>query len=319
MAMRLNFSIIIPVYNRPIEVEELLNSLTKQSYNKPFEIIIVEDGSNQTCQHIVENYKSALNVHYFFKLNSGAGASRNFGMSKAEGNYFLIFDSDCIIPKHYLDEVEHTLTKNFTDAFGGPDLAHKNFSNFQKAVSFSMTSFVTTGGIRGRNKSVGKFQPRSFNMGISKAAFEKTGGFNQMKTGEDIDLTFRLWQSGFSTQFIAKAYVYHKRRANSSQFIKQTFSFGKARPFLNRKYPQTSSITYWFPTLFTVFFAVAVFTLFFGFKYFFFLILIYFLAVFTESLLANKSIIVAILSIYTTCIQFFGYGSGFVYGLLKEK
>lgn len=317
--MTLNFSIIIPVYNRPLEIEELLQSLTNQYFNKPFEIIVVEDGSTQTCQHIVENYKNSLNVHYFFKENSGAGASRNFGMRRAKGNYFLIFDSDCIIPKHYLNEVEQALTTNFTDAFGGPDKAHINFSNFQKAVNFSMTSYTTTGGIRGKNKAVGKFQPRSFNMGISKVAFEKTKGFNLMKIGEDIDLTFRLWENSFSTQFIANAYVYHKRRANSLQFFKQTFSFGKARPFLNRKYPQTSSITYWFPTLFTVFFVAAVFALFFGFYYLFFLILIYFLAVFTESLFANKSIIVGILSIYTACIQFFGYGSGFIFGLLKEK
>ncbi|WP_456377953.1 glycosyltransferase, partial [Lutibacter sp.] len=241
--MELHFSIIIPVYNRPQEIEELLASLTKQTYTKSFEVIVVEDGSSTSSKEIVQSFSSQLNSNYFFKENSGAGASRNFGMQKATGNYFIIFDSDCIIPPNYLVEVERALTANYTDAYGGADAAHTSFTTIQKAINYSMTSFLTTGGIRGNKKAVGKFQPRSFNFGISKKAFEKTKGFSNLKIGEDIDLTFRLWQHNFETQFIENAFVYHKRRATFRQFFKQTFAFGKGRPLLNKKYPKTAKIT----------------------------------------------------------------------------
>ena len=242
--MKLAYSIIIPVYNRPVEIDELLRSLTEQTYTDQFEIIIVEDGSTLTSEAIVSKYSNLLNVKYFYKENSGAGASRNFGMQRAIGNYFVIFDSDCIIPPHYLEEVNKALIQNYTDAFGGADAAHESFTVIQKAINYSMTSFLTTGGIRGSKKAIDKFQPRSFNFGISKKAFEATAGFSAMKIGEDIDLTFRLWEHNFETQFIENAFVYHKRRVTFQQFFKQTFAFGKGRPFLNKKYPKTSKITY---------------------------------------------------------------------------
>ena len=274
--MELKFSVIIPVYNRPNEIEELLGSLTKQTYSKNFEVVVVEDGSSLKADEIVQSFSKKLNIQYFFKENSGAGASRNFGMTKATGNYFIIFDSDCIIPPHYLEEIEKQLTQNFTDAFGGADAAHESFTKIQKAINYSMTSFFTTGGIRGSKKAVDKFQPRSFNFGISKKAFETTGGFSKMKIGEDIDLTFRLWENKFETQFIENGFVYHKRRATFKQFFKQTFAFGKGRPFLNKKYPATAKITYWFPSLFLISLCFAIISFLLGIKFFAFCFVIFF-------------------------------------------
>jgi glycosyltransferase involved in cell wall biosynthesis len=317
--VELQFSIIIPVYNRPQEIDELLQSLTEQTYKNSFEVIVVEDGSTLKANEIVKIYSEKLNLKYFFKENSGAGASRNFGMQQATGNYFIIFDSDCIIPSKYLAEVELALIKNYTDAFGGADAAHESFTTIQKAINYSMTSFFTTGGIRGSKKAVDKFQPRSFNLGISKVAFETTQGFSKMKIGEDIDLTFRLWEHNFETQFIENAFVYHKRRATFKQFFNQTFAFGKGRPFLNRKYPDTAKITYWFPSFFILGFIFSIIVLLFKIKIFAFLFAIYFTIIFFDSFVKNKNIKVAAVSIVTTLIQFTGYGFGFLKGLLVTR
>ncbi|MHB1147124.1 MAG: glycosyltransferase family 2 protein [Lutibacter sp.] len=313
--MRLFYSIIIPVYNRPQEIDELLQSLTKQTYSKDFEVLVIEDGSISKSDEIVSKYADRLNIKYHFKENSGAGASRNFGMELATGNYFIILDSDCIIPPHYLEAIDFGLDENYTDSFGGADAAHESFTNLQKAINYSMTSFLTTGGIRGSKKSVDKFQPRSFNFGISKYAFGVTKGFSSMKIGEDIDLTFRLWENNFHTQFIEKAFVYHKRRTSLMQFFRQTFQFGNARPSLNRKYPDTAKITYWFPILFILFFLASLVFLFIGFKLPAGLFAIYFAALFLDSFIKYKKRSIAALSIVTTLIQFTGYGLGFLKGL----
>jgi len=313
------FSIIVPVYNRPQEIDELLQSLTKQTYIKKFEVVVVEDGSENISKEIVQTYSKDLNIQYYLKNNTGAGASRNYGMQHATGKYFIIFDSDCIIPPNYLVEVENALTEKYTDAFGGADAAHESFTTIQKAINYSMTSFFTTGGIRGNKKAVDKFQPRSFNLGISKKAFEVTNGFSKMKIGEDIDLTFRLWDNNFETQFIEKAFVYHKRRSTFKQFFKQTFAFGNGRPFLNKKYPGTAKITYWFPTLFSLFLLISISLVFFGFQLFAIFFVTYFAIIFLDSLVKNKSMTVAFVSIITTLIQFFGYGFGFIKGLFLNN
>jgi glycosyltransferase involved in cell wall biosynthesis len=167
----MHFSIVVPVYNRPDETEELLASLCKMDYQKPFEVVIVEDGSLNKSDAVVEKYSNRLDISYYYKPNSGPGDSRNYGMNIAKGDYFIIFDSDCIIPKNYLSVVEKELNEHYVDCFGGSDSAHENFSDIQKAINFAMTSFITTGGIRGGSEKVSKFQPRSFNMGISKKGF----------------------------------------------------------------------------------------------------------------------------------------------------
>lgn len=295
-------------------MDELLQSLSVQTYSNKFEVIVVEDGSVIDSKKVVEQYFEKLDIKYLLKNNSGAGASRNFGMQNATGNYFIIFDSDCIIPSHYLEEVERALNFNYTDAYGGADAAHKSFTNIQKAINYSMTSLLTTGGIRGNKKVLNKFQPRSFNMGISKEAFEITKGFSEMKIGEDIDLTFKLWNYKFDTQFIQNAFVYHKRRVTFKQFFKQTFAFGQGRPFLNKKYPGSAKITYWFPTVFVLSFLFVIIASLFGVKLLLFFFGIYFILIFLDSLMQNKKISIAFLSIITTLIQFFGYGLGFLKG-----
>ena len=310
--MNFNFSIIVPVYNRPNEIDELLESLTKQDLSHDFEVLIIEDGSTNKSDIIVEKYKSQLNIKYFFKENTGAGASRNFGMQRASGSYFIILDSDVIVPTEYLSEVKQTLENHFTDAFGGPDAAHKSFTPLQKAINYSMTSVLTTGGIRGKKQAVGKFQPRSFNFGLSQIAFSETNGFSKMKNGEDIDLTFRLWKNGFETQLIEKAFVYHKRRSTIKQFFKQTFGFGTARPKLNRMYPETVKLTYWFPCIFIIGFDISILLVILGFNQLLYFYGVYFLLIFLDSLFQNKNVRVAFLSIVTSFTQFLGYGLGFL-------
>jgi len=317
--LKLNFSIIVPVYNRPKEIDELLESLTKQDFSDDFEVLIIEDGSTEKSEHIVENYKPQLDLKYYFKENTGAGASRNFGMQQATGNYFIILDSDVIVPKQYLSEVSKALETNFTDAFGGPDAAHESFTPLQKAINYSMTSVLTTGGIRGKKKAVGKFQPRSFNLGLSEVAFSKTKGFSNLKVGEDIDLTFRLWKNSFETQLIESAFVYHKRRSTFQQFFKQTFAFGTARPQLNKRYPETAKLTYWFPSLFIMGFDISVIAIFFGYWQLLAFYGCYFVLIFLDSLFQNKSITVAFLSIITTFTQHLGYGLGFLESKFIKK
>ncbi|MDG1697506.1 MAG: glycosyltransferase [Polaribacter sp.] len=317
--MKLKFSIIIPVYNRPNEIHELLESLVTQNFSDAFEVLIIEDGSTQKCDSIVQKYQDQLNLNYFFKENSGAGDSRNFGMKNASGNYFIILDSDVILPNQYLTAVKIGLENNYTDAFGGADAAHKSFSNLQKAINYAMTSVITTGGIRGNTEAIGKFQPRSFNIGLSKKAFENTQGFSKMKNGEDIDLTFRLWENGFETQLLEEAFVFHKRRASIQQFFKQTFGFGSARPLLNRKYPKTAKLTYWFPSIFIIGLDISILLAIFQYYELFYLYCFYFLLIFLDSLFQNKNVQVAFLSILTTITQFFGYGLGFLNSIVYTK
>ncbi len=306
------FSLIIPVYNRPDEVLELLESLSESDFKQDFEIIIVEDGSSVSCKPVVDSYLDKLTISYFVKENSGPGDSRNFGMKHAKGDYFIIFDSDCVIPKNYLVEVKRALETDYVDCYGGPDQALENFSDIQKAINFAMTSVMTTGGIRGASEKIDKFQPRSFNMGISKKAFEVSGGFGNIHPGEDPDLSMRLWDLGFETRLFPLAYVYHKRRINWAKFYKQVNKFGKARPILNSWYPKYSKITYFFPTVFILGLFVAVLS-----AIFFNVILVsvyatYFLILFLLSVFTNRSLKIGFLSLFAVIIQFFGYGTGFL-------
>lgn len=318
------YSFIVPVYNRPNEVDELLQSLVCQTYKGDFEIVIVEDGSTLNAKSVVDKYTDQLDISYYYKANSGPGDSRNYGMIKAKGNYFIILDSDCILPQAYLQTVDDYLNESFVDCFGGPDNALDNFSNVQKAINFAMTSFLTTGGIRGGAERLNKFQPRSFNMGISQKAFETSGGFGKIHPGEDPDLTIRLWNLGFESQLFPKAFVYHKRRIDFDKFYVQVNKFGKARPILNQRYPSYSSITYWFPSVFTIGFILASAFLLLGNTWFFMLYVLYFILVFLFSLQRERNFFVSFLTICAVFIQFIGYGVGFlksnyILNVLKKK
>ncbi len=311
------FSLIIPVYNRPDEVDELLESLTQQDYTGNFEVVIIEDGSSLRCDDVVRKYAGKLHLSYCFKENSGPGDSRNYGMKKAKGDYFIIFDSDCIIPPNYLTEVSKALAANFVDCFGGPDKALDSFSDIQKAINFAMTSFLTTGGIRGGSEKIDKFQPRSFNMGLSRKAFEASNGFGNIHPGEDPDLSIRLWNLGFETRLFSKAFVYHKRRIDWEKFTIQVNKFGKARPILNSWYPQYNKLTFFFPTVFMIGFAFALVLLVFNFDLLLQLYFGYFLALFLVSTYQNKSFKIGMLSIKAVWKQFYGYGTGFLESFVK--
>tara|TARA_R110000787_G_scaffold286385_1_gene404558 strand:+ start:33550 stop:34557 length:1008 start_codon:yes stop_codon:yes gene_type:complete len=312
MLNSLKYSFIIPVFNRPEEVKELLESFVKLDFKEEYEIVIIEDGSIKTCKAIISDFKENFNISYYFKENSGPGDSRNFGMQKAKGNYFIILDSDCILPPHYLKTVDAFLNKEFYHCFGGADSANSDFTSLQKAINYTMTSFYTTGGIRGSEKSIQKFEPRSFNMGISKEVFLKTEGFSKIHPGEDPDLSQRILKENYNTVFIPNAFVYHKRRISWEKFYQQVYKFGLVRPILNNWHPNAANITFWFPTLF-MFFVIA--SLFFGivFNILFLLPLAaYSCLVLVDSSIKNKSISIGILSVIALFIQFIGYGLAFL-------
>jgi glycosyltransferase involved in cell wall biosynthesis len=315
------YSVIIPVYNRPDEVDELLASLSAQT-EKDFEVIIVEDGSSVTCEQIVGKYDSSLSIRYFTKQNEGPGPARNFGFAKASGDYLVIFDSDCIIPEMYFAVVSAALAARKLDAWGGPDKPHENFTLVQRAMGYTMSSFLTTGGIRGGKKHVGWFQPRSFNMGMSKAVFGTTKGFRFTRFAEDIELSIRMKEAGYNVGLIEEAFVYHKRRANFKQFFRQVSNFGKGRVHIGNVYPAEVKITHWIPALFTLgLFALLVL----GFLHKQLLILgliglgAYLMTLLIHSAIVNRNILVGILSVPSALIQLTGYGSGFLWEKLKGK
>jgi glycosyltransferase involved in cell wall biosynthesis len=310
------FSIIIPVYNRPDEIQELLESLSNQR-NKNFEIIIIEDGSKIDCKHIIEKYQSELTINYSFKENTGPAKTRNLGAQKAIGEYLVFFDSDCIIPKEYFEIVENELSKNNIDVWGGPDSAHPSFSNLQKAINHSMTSFFTTGKIRGGEK-IDKFHPRSFNMGIKKKVFDDLGGFpiTRMWPGEDMVFSVELIKRGFSTMLFKDAKVFHKRRNTLKSFSIQVFRFGKTRYIISKVYPKTFKIFFLFPSLFLVgnlFLISMAITVWWS----IIPICIYIFLVFFEALFNKNKFFVAILSILTSYIQLFAYGYGFIFSIFN--
>lgn len=304
------YSVIIPVFNRPDEVDELLASLTVQTYSN-FEIIIVEDGSAIPCDCIVDKYKEKLSVKYFTKENTGPGTSRNFGAERASGEYFIFFDSDCIIPPNYFSEVERELTTLSVEAFGGPDKAHESFTPIQKAISYSMTSFFTTGGIRGGKERLDKFYPRSFNMGISRRVFKATKGFSTLRFGEDIDFSLRIIKSGFTTQLFPKAFVYHKRRTDFKKFYRQVYNSGIARINLNIIHPGTLKLVHVLPSAFFLgmLFCVLIAPLC---SYSLVIPLAYSLLILINSLIITLNFKVALLSVPAAWVQLCGYGLGFI-------
>lgn len=316
--MELKLSVIVPVYNRPDEVRELLESLSHQT-DTDFEVVIVEDGSTQPCQEVCGQFASSLRLVYLTKPNSGRSETRNYGMDRASGNYFIVFDSDCIMPPHYIATVKRCLAEDYVDCFGGPDSADDSFSDMQKAINYSMTSIMTTGGIRGATKKVDSFSPRSFNMGISKACYEKVGGYKNM-IGEDIDLSIRIKTAGFRTKLFPEAFVYHKRRVSLRKFFRQVNTFGHARLLLQQLHPGSLKVVYLLPAAFVLghifLLLLALLT---GSLLWLLPIVLYVICIFLESLLKNKSLKVAVYSIAAAYTQLSGYGFGFLNEWLTRK
>ena len=314
------YSIIVPVYNRPDEIDELLNSLTRQTFSD-FEVLIIEDGSDERCKSVAERYSGRLNIRYYFKENSGQGFSRNYGFERAEGDYFVVFDSDCIIPDHYFETVTRTLRSDRIDCWGGPDRAHPSFTPVQKAISYSMTSPLTTGGIRGGKKRIGQFHPRSFNMGISREVFEQTGGYKITRMGEDIEFSLRIIEAGFRTALIPEAYVYHKRRTNFGQFFKQLHFFGRARVNIHRFYPDQLKTVHLLPVLFLIGIPVSLLFLVFRLPIISFapsIYLLYAILLFSDSYRVSGNITVSLLSVPAAFIQLTAYGAGLLQEMKRE-
>ena len=332
----MKYSFIVPVYNRPDEVEELLESLTHQQ-SRDFEVLIVEDGSANPCREVCEKYADKLDIHYYYKDNSGPGQSRNYGAERAQGEWLIILDSDVVIPEGYLQAVDEELAAGDSDAFGGPDRAHESFSNIQKAISYSMTSFFTTGGIRGGKKKMDKFYPRSFNMGIKKEVYQRLEGFSKMRFGEDIDFSIRIFKAGYTCRLFPKAWVYHKRRTDFRKFWRQVYNSGIARINLYMKYPESLKLVHLLPMIFTIgvgllalFFLLGVINYFFGYTHMqeafgvacleisIAPILFYSLLIFIDSSIQNKSATIGAMSIVSSFIQLTGYGCGFITAYWKR-
>lgn len=306
----MKFSLIIPVYNRPDEVDELLESLTHQE-NKDFEVVVVEDGSAVPCRSVVEKYQDRLEVHYFSKPNSGPGQTRNYGAERSRGEYLIVLDSDCVLPPGYLNAIEAELQREPADAFGGPDRTHPSFTDVQKAINYAMTSFLTTGGIRGGKKKMDKFYPRSFNMGIRAEIYRALGGFSKMRFGEDIDFSIRIFKGGYRCRLFPEAWVWHKRRTDLKKFFRQVYNFGIARINLYKKYPESLKLVHLLPAIFTLGVAVLLLCAFIC-PWSLTLLAAFALIIFTDSSLKNKSLKIGIISVAAAFIQLTGYGSGFL-------
>lgn len=323
----MKYSIIVPVYNRPDEVDELLGSLTEQT-EKDFEVIIVEDGSSVTCEKVCNGYKATLDIHYFMKENSGPGQSRNYGVARAKGEYVIILDSDVVLPPGYIESVSDELEKAPADAFGGPDKAHSSFTDIQKAISYSMTSFFTTGGIRGsKKKKLDKFYPRSFNMGVRRDVYNKLGGFSKMRFGEDIDFSIRIFKAGCKCRLFPESWVWHKRRTDFRKFFRQVYNSGIARINLYKKYPESLKLVHLLPMVFTVGVLGLVVISAVGrvlmhyddIDRWYWLcagpwlpIFAYCLLIFVDSSKQNRSLKIGLESIAASFVQLMGYGFGFI-------
>ena len=331
----MKYSIIVPVFNRPDEVDELLESLcsqtlkdfelrsnsvtTRQSTDKSdsalaapsFEVVIVEDGSEKTCKDVCDKYAGILDLHYYLKENSGPGQSRNYGVERAQGKYVIILDSDVVLPEGYLEATEKSLTAELV-AWGGPDASHPSFTPVQKAISYSMTSFFTPGGIRGGKKKLDKFYPRSFNMGIRRDVYQQLGGFSKMRFGEDIDFSYRIVEAGYQPRLFPDAWVWHKRRTDFRKFFRQVYNSGIARINLEKRHPGTLKLVHLLPMVFTLGVIGLVLLAPFTAGLSLLPLLLYALIICTDSTITNKSLYVGLLSIPAAFVQLMGYGFGFL-------
>ena len=316
--MTLKYSIIVPVYNRPDEVDELLESLSSQTL-KDFEVVIVEDGSQKPCKDVCDKYADILDLHYYLKENSGPGQSRNYGVERAKGEYVIVLDSDVVLPDGYLAAVNAQLHSSFLiphssfcEAWGGPDASHPSFTPVQKAISYSMTSFFTTGGIRGGKAKLDKFYPRSFNMGIRRDVYQQLGGFSKMRFGEDIDFSYRIVEAGYTPRLFPDAWVWHKRRTDFRKFFRQVYNSGIARINLEKRHPGTMKLVHLLPTVFTLGVIILLLAAPFTWGLSLLPLLLYCLLIFVDSSLKNKSLRVGLLSIPAAFVQLMGYGFGFI-------
>ncbi|MBD5212613.1 MAG: glycosyltransferase [Bacteroidales bacterium] len=304
-----SISIIIPVYNRPDEIADLLQSLSQQT-DKDFETVIVEDGSTIRCQQQTRDYSDRLRIKYFYKENEGRSIARNYGIERADGDFLVFVDSDCILPPDYISQLRDRLANDPADCFGGPDDAHKSFSDLQKAINYSMTSFLTTGGIRGGKIRMEKFVPRTFNTGFSRKVYETVGGFREMFS-EDIDMSTRIRMAGFSIKLYRTVRVFHKRRIDLRKFWRQVYVFGMSRITLQLLYPGSMKAVHWLPALFVIGALAMIIGSFFN-IWCILPLAVYLLAVWIWGIIATRSLKIGSLGVVTSLIQLVGYGTGFL-------
>jgi len=313
----MRISIIIPVFNRPLEIRGLLESLSVQT-DPDFEVIVVEDGSTDKCADEVDAYRSTLHCYYIFRENSGPGRARNAGSESANGDYLVFLDSDCILPAHYIKTLKDALSADYADAFGGPDRTREDFTPLQRAINYAMTSFFTTGGIRGGSEKLDKFHPRSFNMGYSKEVFKRTGGFSAMRFGEDIDMSIRMIKAGFKTRLIKEAYVYHRRRTTLRRFFKQVYNSGIARINLYKRHPHSLKVVHLAPAVFTVgvtlMLALSVLLS----PYFLLPLLFHSGFILLDAAVRNRSAWIGLLAVVASYVQLLGYGIGFIHAFVSR-
>jgi cellulose synthase/poly-beta-1,6-N-acetylglucosamine synthase-like glycosyltransferase len=317
----MKYSIIVPTFNRPNEVIELLDSLIQQTF-RDYEVILADGSPGTQVKDIADRYILRLPLLYLYEKGLGISESRNRGVQKASGDYVIFLDSDCITPPTYLDTIERHLAENPAEVFGGPDATHASFTAVQKAISYTMTSPFTTGGIRGRKKHMGKYQPRSFNMGVAREAFLKVGGFSELKVSEDIDLSIRLDNAGYRTVLIPEAFVYHKRRSTFYKFYKQTNSFGRGRVDLAIRHSNALKPLHMLPSLFVLYNAAGVLSILLSLKVFVLYILslfFYSLLIFLHASVMNRSLYIGLLSVAASFVMLTGYGSGMIYNLVSRK
>ena len=308
----MTYSIIVPVFNRPEEIDELLQSLCQQTL-KDFEVVVVEDGSSIPCKDVCDKFADVLDLHYYNKPNSGPGQSRNYGAERAKGDWLIVLDSDVALPVDYMEQVAKSLDQEGRcDAWGGPDAAHSSFTSVQKAISYSMTSFFTTGGIRGGKAKLDKFYPRSFNMGIRREVYQELGGFSKMRFGEDIDFSYRIVEAGYKTRLLPTAWVWHKRRTDFRKFFRQVYNSGIARINLEKRHPGTLKLVHLLPTVFTVGVIGLLLLFLLGFSLALIPIILYSVIIMLDSTLRNHSLWVGLLSIPAAFTQLMGYGLGFI-------
>lgn len=305
------YSVIVPVYNRIDEVDELLGSLAAQTARN-FEVIIVEDGSPLPCKEVADKYAAkGLDVHYYFKENEGRSIARNYGIEHAKGDYFIFFDSDCVIPCDYFKKLNAMAAAQPLDAFGGPDAADDSFSTTQKAINHAMTSFLTTGGIRGGKVSLEKFTPRTFNMGYSCEVYNRVGGFREMFS-EDIDMSTRIRHAGFTIGLYPELPVYHKRRVDFRKFFRQVYVFGMSRITLKLLYPDSMKLVHWLPAVFVIGVVVMIILAIVWSPWWLLPLGIYILAILISAWVSSRSAVIAFKAVPASLIQLGGYGLGFL-------
>ena len=304
------FSLIVPVYNRPDEIADLLESLSRQT-DKDFELVLTEDGSTVPCREEVERYADRLDIQYFSKSNEGRSIARNHGMQHARGEYFVFVASDCILPPDYFESLRRQLSQTGADCFGGPDAAHESFTDTQKAINFAMTAFLTTGGIRGGKVQMEKFVPRTFNMGFSRRVWEKVGGFREMFS-EDIDMSTRIRQAGFAPQLFRDVKVFHKRRGNLAKFWRQVHVFGMSRITLQLLYPGSMKLVHWLPAVFTIGAAALILLGIFVSPWWLLPLGVYIVALWISAIAATRSLKIGTMAVGASMVQLLGYGTGFI-------